>query len=603
MSSRMPIEELASLPTFYHPTANDAGDEIAIYYDETGRNELYTIDAETGERTQLSDGNVPRDAKYPIRYGPDGNRLYFHQDEGGDEQNDIKVIDRGGVVETLIESEGQSILTDISPDGSRLLYASTVGEQMNLYVFDCDTEETIQITDYEFPTQLGLYSPSGDRIAYATNETEDLDNLDTYVADADGSNPRKLSVGERGAETEVVDWGPRGDRLLLADNSTDASRCGVFDLESESVTWYTHADTVESPVAFLPDGERFLATRTRECAVVPVVYDLDAGTNRELDLPEGVTTVPFYSSYRKTAVLSETEIVLGHQTPTERPSLLVYDLVTDEVRTLVEPEYGEIDPDAFVDCTYERFESHDSLEIEALVYDSGVRPSPVIAKIHGGPPAQDQRSFDLYAQFLVSRGYSVLEVNYRGSTGRGREFKNMINDDWGGDEQADIAAGVKWLADQEWVDDDRIAVVGGSYGGYSTFMQLLQYPDLYAAGVARVGITDLQSLYEESMPHFKTILEKYLGEPDANGELYRERSPITHVSNLQAPLCIIHGVNDPRCPISQARLFRDELEAQGYEEDVDFEYTELEEGHGSSDIDQKIRGFRILSEFLAPVFS
>jgi dipeptidyl aminopeptidase/acylaminoacyl peptidase len=132
-------------------------------------------------------------------------------------------------------------------------------------------------------------------------------------------------------------------------------------------------------------------------------------------------------------------------------------------------------------------------------------------------------------------------------------------------------------------------------------MQMLQYPELYAAGISQVGITDLKALYEESMPHFKTTLERYLGTPEENEDLYEERSAVTHVENLAAPLCIIHGVNDPRCPISQARIFRDALVDEGYDEgeDGDFEYTELgEEGHGSTDIDNKIRSFELVADFL-----
>ncbi len=143
--------------------------------------------------------------------------------------------------------------------------------------------------------------------------------------------------------------------------------------------------------------------------------------------------------------------------------------------------------------------------------------------------------------------------------------------------------------------------MGGSYGGYSTNMQMLNYPELYAAGISQVGITDLTALYEESMPHFKTALERHLGSPKENEALYKDRSPVTHVENLAAPLSIIHGVNDPRCPISQARLFRDALFEEGYNEgeDGDFEYNELgEEGHGSTDIDNKIRSFELVADFL-----
>jgi len=602
-----PLEELASLPSFYHPAASPDGDAVAVYYDGSGRNELYLLDPETGTKRQVSDGDVPRDPRYPFRWAPSGDELYFHEDDDGDEQNDILAIGRDGTVETVVENDSQCLLTDVHDD--RLLYTSDVGEQMNLYEHDRDTGETVQRTRYRQPVRGGLFDPDGERIAYATNESENLDNQDVYVAsvapratdDGDGvvdDAARRLDVGEAGAEAGVADWHPDGDRLLVSDNSTDKPRCGVYDLPTDEVEWFTAPEHVESPTTFLDDGSGFLATRTRECAVVPVVYDLASGEARELDLPEGVAS---FSGYGDAALLSESEVLLTQTTPTQRSALLVHDLETDETHTLLEPEYGDLDPEGFVDCEYHTVESHDGLEIEALVYDSGERPSPVVTMVHGGPPAQDQKRFARTVQFLATRGYSVLQVNYRGSTGRGREFKNAINGDWGGAEQGDIAAGVRWLAEKDWVDEDRIAVVGGSYGGYSAYWQAVQYPELYAAAVAIVGITDLEALYEESMPHFKTTLERYLGTPEDNPDLYRERSPITHVENLTAPLSIVHGVNDPRCPISQARLFRDALEAAGYEagQDGDFEYNELgEQGHGSGDIDQRIRSYRILADFL-----
>lgn len=596
MSDGISVAELASLPTFYAPVANDSGDEVAVFYDGSGQMELYTLDVETGDQTQISDGNVPNDLKYPPRFGPEGDLLYFHADEGGDEQNDVLAMDRSGSVTPVVENDSQVILADISVD-DRLLYASDEGSQMNLYVRNPDGETT-QVTSYDLPVGAGIFDPNGERIAYGANESEDLNNTDTYVAAADGSDSRRLDVGVDGAETEPVGWHPDGDRLLLSDNSTDTTRCGVYDLNTNDVTWYTDDGVVESAVAFLGDGERFVAERTHECAVTPVVYDVETGESRTLEVPTGVASFPYLSSYRETAVLSATEVLFSYETPTERPRLVVYDVETDSTRTLMEPEYGSLDPDDFVDCLYEQFESQDGRDIEALVYDAGTRPSPVVVKVHGGPAGQDQRGFDLYAQFLANRGYSVLEVNYRGSTGRGREFKNAINGDLGGAEQGDIAAGTRWIAEQEWVDEDRIAVVGGSYGGYSTFMQLLTYPDLYAAGIARVGITDWRALYEESMPHFQAYAERMLGDPEENADLYRERSPVTHVEKLDAPISIVHGVNDPRCPIGQARLFRDELEAAGFEEGPDFEYTELSEGHGSTDIDQKIKSFELMEEFL-----
>jgi dipeptidyl aminopeptidase/acylaminoacyl peptidase len=207
----------------------------------------------------------------------------------------------------------------------------------------------------------------------------------------------------------------------------------------------------------------------------------------------------------------------------------------------------------------------------------------------------------LYTQFLVSRGFSVLQINYRGSSGRGREFVERLYGDWGGAEQGDIATAAEHVIDEYPIDQDRIVVFGGSYGGYSAYWQMLQYPELYDAGVAWIGISDLPDMHENTMPHFRTeLVEKYLGTPAENPELYEERSPTTHAGNLAAPLLILHGVNDRRVPISQARLFREALEKNGFEigEDADFEYRELgEEGHASTDIDQKARTFHLLEDF------
>ena len=596
------LERLASLPSFQHAVAAPEGDRVALYYDVTGRNELHVLDVETGDRRQISDGEVPRNARWHLKWSADGDAVYFHDDEGGNEQNDIYRIgvrgDEDGEVEQLTSLDGQTVLSDVADDGETLLLGSNRDGQMNLFSFDLPSGEATKLTDYERAAGGGGFSPSVDRVAYTTNEADDYNNQDVYVAEVDGSNPRNLEIGEVGAEAGFSDWSPEGDRLLVSDNTENFSRAGVYDLETDEVEWFGDLTAEESPVAFTPDGERFLALRTRDAAVVPLVYDIETGEGRELDVPEGVAAFSGAGS----PMLDGDRVLVSHTTPDSRPDLLAHDLEHGETETLLAAEYGDLDPDGFVDADYFTFESHDGLDIGALLYDSGERPSPLVVNPHGGPRAADYRSFGMYTQFLLSRGYSVLQVNYRGSAGRGREFVERLYDDWGGAEQADIAEAVRQVTAEDWVDEDRVVVFGGSYGGYSAYWQMVQYPELYAAGIAWIGVTDLEDMFENTMPHFRTeLLEKYLGTPEQNPTLYRERSPVTHVENLAAPLLMVHGVNDRRVPVSQARIFRDALEDAGYEEgeDADYEYVELgEEGHASSDIDQKIRMLRTLDDFL-----
>lgn len=596
MPERFPLEELASLPSFYHPTASPDGDRVAFYWDTTGRNELYVMDADGTNRRRVSDGEVPRDARHGIRWDADGERVLFHRDQDGDEQNDVHALTLDGDHQVLVEMDGQCTIEDPSPDGRYLYFTSSAGRQKNAYRLDHETGEVEQLTDYDQPV-MGVYaSPDGERIAYTANESDDLENRDVYVADADGSNPRNLDVGEEGYEATVADWLPDGSGLLVGDDTPGMNRVGVYSFDDDAVEWFSDGESEERPVGVL-DGDRLLAVRLREAAVMPLVYDRD-GESRELDLPEGVAS---FSGGGDGSLLADGSVLAFHTTPDRRQELVRYDLATDEYETLIEADYGDIDPDTFVDAEYVTYESEDGTEIGALLYDSGERPSPAVVEVHGGPHGQSMKRFSPYTQFLVNRGYTVLQPNYRGSIGRGREFKNAVHDDWGGMEQVDVREGARWLKERDWIDDDRVAVYGGSYGGYSAYCQLTMHPEEWTTGVAWVGMTDLHLLYEEGMPHFKTGLEQQMGDPEENHDLWRERSPVEHVENVTAPVGIVHGVNDPRCPISQARVFRDALEERGWEagEDGDFEYYELsEEGHGSSDIDQKIRAFRIMEDYL-----
>lgn len=605
--SHVDPETLASLPEFYHPTVSPGGGTIAFYYDGTGRNELYQLDRETGERECVTDGEVPRNARWPIRWSPSGQRVFFHRDEDGNEQNDILAVNLNGAadVETVVTVDGQGILDDTSDDGRYLLFGSNEGEQMNLYRHDTETGERQQLTAFDQPAGSGIFGPADERIAFSANESDTLENQDIYVMDADGSNKRRLALSEDGSEAHIADWFPDGQRLLISDNTDDLRRVGVYDLSTDDVEWLGPHEAEESPRVVSPEGQYVLASRHRHAATMPVCYDLATGADRELAVPEGVVSFPA----GRTAFVDETTIVLSQSRPDERKELYEYDLMTDEVKVLIPAAYGDVNPDLFVNAEYVTYESEDSMEIGAVLYDAREGPAreadaidvPGIVLVHGGPHGRASKAFNLSVQFLVSQGYTVFQPNYRGSGGRGREFKHVVHGDWGGMEQIDVAVGGRWLMARNWIDEDRVAVFGGSYGGYSVYCQLTMYHDRcpWATGIAWVGITDLHELYEESMSHFKHMLRTQMGDPEENHDRWRDRSPIEHVDDMTAPIFIIHGVNDSRCPVNQARLFRDALQEHGWVIGEDFEYEELgEEGHGSTDIDQKIRAFKLLEDYL-----
>jgi dipeptidyl aminopeptidase/acylaminoacyl peptidase len=229
---------------------------------------------------------------------------------------------------------------------------------------------------------------------------------------------------------------------------------------------------------------------------------------------------------------------------------------------------------------------------------------PAIVHVHGGPTAQWFRGFDPFAQFLADRGFVVIEPNIRGSTGYGVAFRDEALRDWGGKDLEDVAAAADYLKTLPYVDASRLVVFGGSYGGFMAFIAATKKPDIWRAAVAWVGISDLHKLYVKSMEHFKYYFREQMGDPEKDFALWRDRSAIEFADKLKAKLLMVHGVNDPRCPVEQSQIFRDRLLELGRKEGEDFEYVELtDEGHGSSDIQQKIRTFRILADYLEKVLA
>ncbi|MFB6218933.1 MAG: alpha/beta hydrolase family protein, partial [Halobacteriaceae archaeon] len=246
---------------------------------------------------------------------------------------------------------------------------------------------------------------------------------------------------------------------------------------------------------------------------------------------------------------------------------------TGATATVVDADYGDLSPGVFTEAEYVTYDSEDGLEIGALLYRAPTTPSTAVVHVHGGPAARAERRFEpygKYAQFFVSRGYTVLQPNYRGSTGRGAEFRRRIHGDWGGGDAADVAAAGEWLQSQAFVDADRVAVFGQSYGAYSVFVQLTKYPTLWTAGVAWNGRTE-------------------------GGD--RQYGPIDNAETVECPLLVLAGENDPR--LDEMRRFRDALLERGWTEGEEFEYVELEsEGHHSRDTDHQIRRFQHIEAFL-----
>lgn len=593
-SKEIDVEELVSLPIHFGTSVSWNRDKVAFFWNKTGRHELYIKNINTGELTQISRGQLPKSPKSYIVWSRDDRFLVLNVDKGGNEQHDIYAFDlkNNNEYRELITSDGQNYAGDFSPDNSKIVFMSTRGKQLNLYIYDFKDEGVKQLTDFENPVNNPQWDPDGEWIYFTTNESEDLRNQDIYRVKPDGTNLEKFLSIKEGSEDIIADIHDDNTAALVSD-ADGFTRPGLLDLESAEIEWLGDGKHDERALEFLSGEDLLLTRRFINAQWRPLVYNIKTGEVIEPDIPKGVASGQF---------IDREKILLNHNSPTHRTRMIISDITTGKFNIIKEAEYGSINRENFSDAEQVSYNSSDGMEIEAILYKPKSlkegEKAPAIVYVHGGPKSHDNLSFHTYVQCLASSGFAILQPNYRGSYGYGKDFSDALIGDWGGMEAEDIARGAEYLRSLNWIDGERIAVAGGSYGGYSTYIQMVKYPHLWNAGVAWVGITDLLAMYEESMPHFKYFLRNYLGNPEENKELWMDRSAVTHVENFRGPLLMIHGINDPRCPVSQARIFRDKLLELGFEENEDFEYVELgEQGHGSADTEQRLRTFKLMHDF------
>jgi len=607
---RIPLEELCRLPSFYLPAVSWKGDRVAFYWDKTGRMELHVMDLATRETRQVSHGEVPRALRAGFVWDRADRGIVFAKDSGGTEQHDLYRIDveTGSVTQLTNDPTAQEYVGQFSPDDQWLTILTNKKHpaspdrpgQLNLWKMRADGTDYGPLTNYAFPVFGGQWSPDGELVAYATNEdVTDLKNADSYVVRADGTATRKVLSVKKGSKDTIADWHPDGRRLAVTSDASGQNRAGILDLATGQVRWLGKDNVEEHAIRFSKDGRVLAAIRNFESSVRPIVYEVETGAAHELKLPDGFAVgASFFDSDRKLLVTFSSDVT--------RASLVSYDLATDTYDTLLAAEHGTIDRSVFVEAKHVYYKTFDGRRVPALLYAprdlaAGER-LPAIVHVHGGPTAQWFRGFDPFAQFLVDRGLVVIEPNIRGSTGYGVEYRDAAIKDWGGADLEDIAAAADYLKTLPYVDGDRLVVFGGSYGGFMTFIAATKKPDIWRAAVAWVGISDLHKLYEKSMEHFKYYFREQMGDPERDRALWRDRSAVEFADKLRAKLLMVHGVNDPRCPVEQSRIFRDRLLELGRKEGNDFEYVELgDEGHGSTDIAQKIRTFNILADYLERV--
>ena len=513
-------------------------DNAVLLQSDVGGNEnyqLYRFDLATGRSALLTDG-AHRQTEF--LFSRDGTRLAYVSNARNGRDIDIWMSDGHGPGELFLEREGDWHLLDFTRDGARLLIQEFVSINVQrLFVVDVASRQV---------TRLSPAEPQADRAA---------------VFDATGDHVYFTS--DRGGRfVQLYDY-------RIADLALAQPRPDTIRPLSGDVPW-----NVEE-LALSPDGHTLAYTLNEDGVSVLRVLNLHSlRTTDVTGLPRGVITGLRFARQAPVLAFTVTSSALSGDAFT-------YDVRQRRVTRWTESEMGGLDPSRFVEPTLVHYTSFDGREIPCFYYrPEGDGPFPVVISIHGGPEAQARPWFYPLTQYLaIEEHVAVLMPNVRGSDGYGRDYLALDDGAHREDTVRDIGSLLDWTAQQHELDASRVAVYGGSYGGYMVLAALTHFSDRLRAGVEIVGIANFVTFLENTAPYRRDLRRvEYGDESDAAMRAtLSEISPITHVDRIHTALFVAHGANDPRVPVGEAEQIVRAVREQG--QDVWYMLAR-NEGHG-----------------------
>jgi len=531
--------------------------------------ELATLDLGTGKTRRLlrSDQSLMSPA-----YSPCGSVVAYHADFEGNEDHDIFTVSADGRTrKRLTKDSADNQGPRFSPDGTMVAFVSNRdGDIENLFVSDVEGGSVRKLSDEDLPVRTIAWSPDGSVIAFGTGIGDE-----DYISVADVRKRKaKRVLWKKDAEYGVQEgfgsmlspWSSDGKRLLFTSNEGDQVDIGELDLASGKTRWLVRSKNEKHSPQWSPDGSRLAYLEIEEPDVVLKVRDgrtttvlspSDGLTRSAQWFPDGERMVMINGS----AVRPEEVFVSKGQRPAKATSF----------------QKRPLPPAWLMEPKVVRYKSFDGRRVSAVLFEPRDKSRRAgIVMPHGGPEMQSLNCWDQIVPILLMKGFHVIEPNYRGSTGYGREFLHLHDKDMGGGDLMDTVFAGKHLVQKGMIDEDRLGIWGVSYGGFLAMLALTKAPDIWAAGVSIVGFFDWETEMATERGFLKAYDLKKMGDPEKDRELFRDRSPAYFLDRLRAPLMMTASARDVRCPPTESRAVVEKLKRMGKR----FEYHEYpDEGH------------------------
>jgi dipeptidyl aminopeptidase/acylaminoacyl peptidase len=519
-------------------------------------------------------------------YSPAGNRLLFGMDAGGNERSQLFLLEDGEVTDLTRAPEAIHYSGGFSPDGRRIAYTATRrnGTDFDVFVQDLPDGEPQMVWEVSGYHMVVDWAADG-RALIVSRHHSNVNN-DLYRLDLSTGGATLLTPHEGDARFFGANVTPEGGSVYLAtDRDGEFLRLARLDLATLSLDYLTPDDRDVEGVELSTDGRYLVASRNVDGYSDVLLFNGKGRRMPDPRIPEGIVGGFEFSP-------DSGRLAFTLTAPERNPDVWVLDLPDGEARRLTRSSTAGIPPRTFRKPEVVRYPSFDGRRIPALFHEPGIENAPVIVNVHGGPESQSRPAFAPVTQYLLHRGYAVFFPNVRGSTGYGKSYTHLDDVELRMDSVKDLAHAAYWLRER---GHERIAVMGGSYGGFMVLAALTEYPELWTAGVDIVGIANLVTFLENTGSYRRSLRESEYGSLEKDREFLASISPIHKAENIEASLMVVHGKNDPRVPVGEAEQIVERVKKYG----GTVEYLLYEdEGHGLAKLKNRLDAYPRIAAFL-----
>jgi dipeptidyl aminopeptidase/acylaminoacyl peptidase len=575
--------------------------QVAFVTNISGRNNIWIVSSESGWPTQLT---VSNQRQANVAWSPKGRWIAYNSDYDGNEQWDLFLVSasNGQVVNLTNSPEISEEGAAWSPDGEKLAYSVKPKQSPNyeIDVIEILTKKVTHLTG-NTPAQLSNFNPiwsrNGKWIIFTQQDAAGK-NANIFLTSSNGGRATNLTPHQGEHNFAATDISPDGKTVLITSNAGNGyENAALVDVASKKITWLTSDKWEINSSKFSPDGKSLTWTANVDGNQDIFVYDLASKRAGALTLPKGINSL----AGADTAFSHDgTRLLYTHNGPNAPTDVWDYNIASQTSQQVTHSLIGGVRAEDMVEPFLIHYPSKDGKwQISAFVYvpfnaEKNGKNAAVVY-IHGGPTDQTINSFSRSIQYLVNQGFFVIAPNYRGSTGYGKEFEDANRFDMGGGDLEDVISAAEWIKKSGFVDPKKVAVMGGSYGGYLTMMAVTKAPDLWAAGVPIVPFVNWFTEIENEDPLLREYDMTTMGDPMKDKARLQERSPINFVAQIKAPLLLLAGGNDPRCPRTEAEQVASAIKKRnGVAELKIYE----NEGHGFAKIENQIDAYTRIAEFL-----